>query len=72
MNTSEFLTYLRENGILSRWTPSRTPQLAGVSARRSGTLLDMVQSMTSFATLPEYFSGLDLVIACFILNRVSS
>ena len=70
--SSEFLTYLKENGILSQWTPPMTPQLNGVSERRNRTLLDMVRSMTSFATLPMYFLGLDLVIACYILNRVSS
>ena len=36
--SSEFLTYLGENRILSLW---------------NRTLLDMVRSMMSFATLPE-------------------
>ena len=55
--SSEFLTYLGENRILSLW---------------NRTLLDMVRSMMSFATLPVSFLGLALVIACYILNRVSS
>ena len=50
--SSEFLTYLEENEILSQWTPPRTPQLNGVSEKRNQTLLDMVRSMMEFASLP--------------------
>ena len=32
---SIFLTYLGENGILSQWTPSETPQYNGISERRN-------------------------------------
>ncbi|KAL8115937.1 hypothetical protein AgCh_022435 [Apium graveolens] len=31
----EFLDYLKENGIVSQWTPPYTPQLNGVSERRN-------------------------------------
>ena len=41
----EFQSYLRDNGILSQWTPPYTPQHNGVSERRNRTLLDMVRSM---------------------------
>ena len=70
--SSEFLTYLGENGILSQWTPPGTPQLNGVSERRNRTLLDMVRSMMSFATLPVSFWGFALETACYILNNVPS
>ena len=53
--SSEFLTYLEENGILSQWTPPMTPQLNGVSERRNRTLLDMIQSMMKIATLSISF-----------------
>ena len=53
--SSEFLTYLEENVILSQCTPPRTPQLNGVSERRNRTLLDMVRSMMSFTDLPISF-----------------
>ena len=33
--SGEFLNYLKENGILSQWTPPATPQLNGVSERRN-------------------------------------
>ena len=51
--SQEFQDYLKENGILSQWTPPYTPQLNGVFERRSRTLLDMVRSMMSHANLPK-------------------
>ena len=53
--SQEFQDYLKENGILSQWTPPYTPQLNGVSERRNRTLLDMVRSMMSHANLPKSF-----------------
>ena len=53
--SQEFQDYLKENGILSQWTPPYTPQLNGVSERRNRTLLDMVCSMMSHANLPKSF-----------------
>ncbi|KAL0406022.1 UNVERIFIED_CONTAM: Transposon Ty2-B Gag-Pol polyprotein [Sesamum latifolium] len=51
--SDEFINYLKENGILSQWTPPGTPQLNGVAERRNRTLLDMVRSMMSFMELPR-------------------
>ncbi|RVW49665.1 Retrovirus-related Pol polyprotein from transposon TNT 1-94 [Vitis vinifera] len=42
--SENFIDYLRENGILSQWTPPGTPQHNGVSERRNRTLLDMVST----------------------------
>ncbi|CAA0827628.1 cysteine-rich RLK (RECEPTOR-like protein kinase) 8, partial [Striga hermonthica] len=70
--TNEFLDYLKDNGILSQWTPPGTPQLNGVSERRNRTLLDMVRSMMSSTTLPLSFWGYALETAAHILNRVLS
>ncbi|KAL0439428.1 UNVERIFIED_CONTAM: hypothetical protein Slati_2425800, partial [Sesamum latifolium] len=53
--SGEFIDYLKENGILSQWTPPGTPQLNGVAERRNRTLLDMVRSMMSFTELPPSF-----------------
>ncbi|KAL0446375.1 UNVERIFIED_CONTAM: hypothetical protein Slati_1765400 [Sesamum latifolium] len=39
--SGEFIDYLKENGILSQWTPPGTPQLNGVAERKNRTLLDM-------------------------------
>ncbi|KAI3780168.1 hypothetical protein L2E82_10129 [Cichorium intybus] len=66
----EFLDYLKECGIVSQLTPPRTPQLNGVAERRNRTLLDMVHSMMSRASLPIHFWGYALETAAHILNLV--
>ncbi|KAL0405739.1 UNVERIFIED_CONTAM: hypothetical protein Slati_3887800 [Sesamum latifolium] len=63
--TGEFLDYLKENGIVSQWTPPGMPQLNGVAERRNQTLLDMVWSMMSFTELPLSFW-------CFALETASA
>jgi len=70
--SQEFQGYLRDNGILSQWTPPYTPQHNGVSERRNRTLLDMVRSMMSLAELPKSFWGFALETAVYVLNRVPS
>ena len=70
--SEEFQDYLRENGIVSQWTPPGTPQHNGVSERRNRTLLDMVRSMMPGTDLPLSFWGLALVTATFLLNQVPS
>ena len=66
----EFDDYLRDCGIVSPLNPPRTPQLNGVAERRNQTLLDMVRSMMSRASLPITFWGYALETAAHILNRV--
>ncbi|KAJ9556119.1 hypothetical protein OSB04_010733 [Centaurea solstitialis] len=66
----EFFDHLRSCGIVSQLTPPRTPQLNGVAERRNRTLLDMVRSMMSRATLPISFWGYALETAAHILNLV--
>nr|GEY80515.1 hypothetical protein [Tanacetum cinerariifolium] len=51
-------------------TPPITPQLNGVAERRNRTLLDMVRSMMSRATLPISFWGYALETTADILNLV--
>ncbi|KAL0386324.1 UNVERIFIED_CONTAM: Retrovirus-related Pol polyprotein from transposon RE2, partial [Sesamum radiatum] len=68
----EFMDYLKENGILSLWTPPGTPQLNGVAERRNRTLLDMVRSMMSFTELPPSFWGYALQTAAKLLNIAPS
>ena len=48
---------MRDNGIVSQWTPPYTPQYNSVSERRNRTFLDMVRSMMSLAELPKSFLG---------------
>ncbi|TLX68109.1 transposase family protein, partial [Labilibacter sediminis] len=66
----EFNDYLKECGIISQLSPPRTPQLNGVAERRNRTLLDMVRSMMSRASLPISFWGYVLETAAHILNLV--
>ncbi|GJT32048.1 retrotransposon protein, putative, ty1-copia subclass [Tanacetum coccineum] len=66
----EFFDHLKNCGIVSQLTPPRTPQLNGVAERRNRTLLDMVRSMMSRATLPISFWGYALETAAHILNLV--
>ncbi|KAL0374052.1 UNVERIFIED_CONTAM: Transposon Ty1-BR Gag-Pol polyprotein [Sesamum radiatum] len=70
--SGEFIDYLKENGILSQWTPPGTPQLNGVAERRNRTLLDMVRSMMSFTELPPSFWGYQLETAAKLLNIAPS
>ncbi|GJW68019.1 retrotransposon protein, putative, ty1-copia subclass [Tanacetum coccineum] len=51
-------------------TPPRTPQLKRVTKRRNRTLLDMVRSMMSRATLPISLWGYTLDTTAHILNLV--
>jgi Integrase core domain len=68
----EFTTYLKECGIVSQLIPPRTPQWNGISERRNQTLLDMVCSMMSNATLPKIFWGHALETVILTINMVSS
>ena len=68
--SQEFLDHLENCGIVSQFTPPYTPQHNGVSERRNRTLLDMVRSMMSLATLPLSFWGYALESAARILNMV--
>ena len=58
-----FLDYLRDNEILSQWTPPYTPHHNGVVERRNRTLLGMVRSMMGKADLPKSFWGYALETA---------
>jgi transposase InsO family protein len=56
----KFNDYPRNCGIVSQLTPSRTPPPNGVAERRNQTLLDMVCSTMSQASLPITFWGMHL------------
>ncbi|RVX16253.1 Retrovirus-related Pol polyprotein from transposon TNT 1-94 [Vitis vinifera] len=69
---SAFALFLREHGIIANYTMPGTPEQNGVAERRNRTLIDMVRSMMSNSTLPEYLWGEALKTAIHILNRVPS
>ena len=68
----EFVSFLKEHGILSQFSAPGTPQQNGVEKRRNRTLLDMVRSMISLSTLPLSFWGYALETIAYILNMVPS
>ncbi|KAL0404285.1 UNVERIFIED_CONTAM: hypothetical protein Sradi_2069300 [Sesamum radiatum] len=47
--SGEFIDYLKENGILSQWTPPGNHN--SMDERKNQTLSDMVRSMMSFTEL---------------------
>ena len=51
----EFVSFLKEHGILSQFNALGTPQQNGVEDRGNRTLLDMVRSMMSLSTFPLSF-----------------
>jgi hypothetical protein len=53
----EYKTYLKECGIVSQLTPLGTPQCYGIAKKRNQTMLDMIRSMMSNATLPKIILG---------------
>ncbi|KAL5558327.1 hypothetical protein UlMin_034538 [Ulmus minor] len=53
----EFRLYLTDNGILSQLTAPGTLQQNDVAERRNRTMLDMMRSMLSDASLPKSFWG---------------
>ena len=65
-----FQDYMIEHGIRSQLSAPGMPQQNGVSERRNRTLLDMVQSMMSFAQLPDPFWRYAVETATYILNMV--
>ena len=64
----EFTNYLKGCGIIPQLTPPGTPEWNGVSERRNRTLMDMVRSMMSHASLPLTFWGYALETATYTLN----
>ena len=66
----KFHDYLKECRIVSQLTPPRTPQLNGVVERRNRSLLDMVRSMMSKASLTMSFYRYAFETAAHILNLV--
>ncbi|GMP36789.1 hypothetical protein CsSME_00008798 [Camellia sinensis var. sinensis] len=71
-NPSAFALFLAENGIVANYTMPGTPEQNGVAERRNRTLLDMMRSMMSNSSLPDYLWGEALKTAVHVLNRVPS
>ena len=68
----EFRQFLEDQGITSQLAAPGQPQQNSVAERRNRTLLKMVRSMMSYASLPVSFWGYALKIAQYLLNLVPS
>lgn len=62
----DFYDHLRSCRIVSQLDPPRILQHSGVSSRRNQTLLDMVHSMMTLATLRISFRSYALETAAYI------
>ena len=71
-NPGPFAIYLRECGIDAKYTMPSTPRQNSIAKRRNQTLLDMVHSMFSNSSLPDYLWGEALRMTAYILNQVPS
>ncbi|KAK9168418.1 hypothetical protein Syun_000558 [Stephania yunnanensis] len=65
-----FAKFLQEQGIVPQYTDPGSPSENGVAERRNRTLMDMVRSTRSNATLPIFLWSEALKTAVYILNRV--
>ena len=68
----EFVSFLKEHGILSQLSAPGTLQQNLVAERINRTLLDMLRSMMSLSTSPLSFWGYALETTTYILNMMSS
>ena len=53
-NPSVFALFLAENGIVANYTMPGTPEQNGVAERRNRPLLDMMRSLMSNSSLPDF------------------
>ena len=53
----EFRQFLEDHGITSQLAAPSQSHQNGVAERRNQTLLEMVRSMMSYASLPVFFRG---------------
>ena len=68
----EFRQFLEDHGITSQLAAPGQPQQNGVAERQNRTLLEIVRSMMSYASLPVTFWGYELETTQYILNLVPS
>ena len=67
-----FWSYLAEQGITQRITPSYTPEHKGIAEQATRTIMDMVRCMLSGSGLGKEFWGFAALTAIHIINRLLS
>ena len=68
----EFRQFLEDHGITSQLAAPGQPQQNGIAERKNRTLLEMVRSMISYASLLVSFWGYALETVQYLLNLVPS
>ena len=66
----DFRQLLEDHEITSQLAAPGQPQQNGVAERRNRTLLELVSSMMSYASLPVSFWGYALETTQYLLNLV--
>ena len=67
--STEFVQYLKKEGIRHEFTVPKTPEQNGVAERMNRTLLEVVRSMLSESKLPKRFWLEALATATYVRNR---
>ena len=67
--STEFESYLKEEGIDHQYTIPKTPEQNGVSERMNRTLVEKVRSMLADSQLPHTFWAEALSTAAYLINR---
>ena len=67
--STEFVDYLRSEGIRHELTVPKTPEQNGVAERMNRTLIEIVRSMLADAKLPHKFWAEALATAVYLRNR---
>jgi hypothetical protein len=70
--SNEFGEYCAEHGIIQETTTPYSPQSNGVAERKNQTLTDLVNAMLDSSGLPKPWWSEAILVAYFVLNRVSS
>ena len=70
-NPGPFAKFLESHGICAQYTMPGTPQQNGVAERCNRILMDMGRSMLNNSSLPLSLWMYALIIAMYLLNRVS-
>ena len=64
-------TFCEDHIIVHELTPPYSPQSNGVAERKNRMLMDMVNAMLISSCVPKILWGEAILIACFILNRIT-
>jgi transposase InsO family protein len=70
--SNEFSELSAVHGIIHERTPSYSPQSNGIAERKNRTLTDLVNVMLKTTGLSKEWWGEAILIACHVLNKVST